>query len=73
MVVSPQVVQGYAGGLRNLLATLSITEQRSFLRFFVERIEVDDAEVKMYYTIPVPPRSTTEETVALLPFVHHGC
>ncbi|GAH48645.1 unnamed protein product, partial [marine sediment metagenome] len=67
-----QVVQDYADDLRNLLAKSSITEQRSFLKSFVERIEVDESEVKVYYTIPMPPYSVSEETVGVLPFVHHG-
>ena len=50
----------------------SITEERSFLKSFIERIEVDESRVKMYYTIPMPPHSVPEETVGVLPFVHHG-
>ena len=50
----------------------SITEQRSFLKSFVEKIEVDESEVKIYYTIPMPPYSVSEETVGVLPFVHLG-
>jgi hypothetical protein len=38
----------------------------------VEKIEVGDSEVKMYYTIPMPPKSLPEETVGVIPFVHHG-
>ena len=34
--------------------------------------EVDDREAKVYYTIPMPPYSVSEETVEVLPFVHHG-
>jgi len=67
-----QVVQDYADDLRSLLAKSSITEQRSFLKSFVERIEVDESEAKVYYTIPMPPHSVSEETVGVLPFVHHG-
>ncbi len=54
------------------LAKSSITEQRSFLKSFVEKIEVDDEKAKMYYTIPVPSDSITQETTGVLPFVHHG-
>ncbi len=71
-MADPQVVQDYADDLRNLLAKSSITEQRSFLKSFVERIDVDDTEVKVYYTIPMPPHNVSEETVGVLPFVHHG-
>jgi len=33
---------------------------------FIARIEVDDSEVKVYYTIPMPPYSISEETVGVL-------
>ena len=71
-VADPQVVRDYAIDLKNLLAKSSLTEQRSFLKSFVDRIDVDDTEVNVYYTIPVPPHNISEETVGILPFVHHG-
>ena len=71
-LVDDQVVLDYAVDLRNLLAESSIAEQRGFLRSFVEKIEVSDAEVKMYYTIPVPPDSAREEAVGVVHIVHHG-
>jgi hypothetical protein len=71
-MADPQVVQDYVDDLRSLLAKSSITEQRSFLKSFIERIEVDESEAKVYYTIPMPPHSVSEETVGVLPFVHHG-
>ena len=71
-MADPQVVQDYTDDLRSLLTKSSITEQRSFLKSFVERIEVDESEAKVYYTIPMPPYSVSEETVGVLPFVHHG-
>ena len=47
-MADPQVVKDYADDLRNLLGKSSITEQRSFLKSFVERIEVDESEAKGY-------------------------
>ncbi len=70
--VDLHVVQPYTSDLRDLLAKSSITEQRSFLKSFVEKIEVDDEKSKMYYTIPVPSDSISQETTGVLPFVHHG-
>jgi len=67
-----QVVKDYADDLRSLLPKSSITEQRSLLKSFVERIEVDELEAKVYYNIPMPPYSVSKETVGVLPFVHHG-
>ena len=71
-MADPQVVKDYADDLRSLLAKSSIAEQRNFLKSFVERIEVDESEAKVYYTIPMPPYSVSEETVGVLPFVHLG-
>jgi uncharacterized protein (DUF362 family) len=58
--------------LRGLLERSSIIEQRGFLKSFVDKIEVGDSEVNMYYTIPMPPSSLPEETVGVIPFAHHG-
>ena len=71
-MADPHVVREYVNDMRDLLAKSSITEQRAFLKSFVERIEVGDSEVKMYYTIPIPPNSLSEETVGVIPFTHHG-
>jgi hypothetical protein len=46
-LVDDQVVQDYAEDLRNLLTESTIIEQRGFLRSFVEKSEVSDAEVKL--------------------------
>jgi len=72
ITVDDRVVREYADELRELLSKSSVTEQQSLLRSFCERIEVDDSEVKLYYTLPVPPDSNTEETVGVIPIVHHG-
>jgi hypothetical protein len=39
---------------------------------FAERIEVDEPEMKIIYTIPIPPDNPPAETVGVLPFVHNG-
>ena len=33
---------------------------------------MDDLKTKVYYTIPMPPSSTPQETAGVSPFVHHG-
>ncbi len=66
------VVQHYTSDLRSLQVKSSITEQRSFLKSFVEKIEAGEKKVKMYYTIPMSPSSQPEETFGISPFVHHG-
>ena len=59
-------------GLETLLEESSIVEQKAFLKSFVEQIEVDDSEVKVIYTIPLPPDNPPTETVRVLPFIHNG-
>lgn len=71
-MAEPRVVWDYVDDLRGLLDRSSIIEQRSFLKSFVTSIEVGDSEVNMHYTIPMPPSSLPEETVGVIPFVHHG-
>jgi len=65
-------IKEYAQSLRTLLEESSIMEKKVFLRSFVERIEVDDADMKVLYTWPVPPETPQAETVGVLPFGHDG-
>ena len=71
-IADDQVVRDYADDLRDLLVKSSITEQQGFPHSFVEKIEVNESEVRMYYTIPMPPDSSKEETVGVLPIIHYG-
>ena len=71
-IADDQLVRDYANDLRDLLVKSSITEQRGFLHSFVEKIEVNYSEVSMHHTIPLPPDSSKEETVGVLPIIHHG-
>ena len=59
-LADPQVVRSYADDLGNLLMKSSITEQKSFLKSFVERTDVNDTEAKVYYTIPMSSYSSSE-------------
>jgi len=65
-------VRKYVQGFKALLEEPSIMEQKVFLKSFVERIEVDDSEMKLVYTIPIPLDNPPTETVGVLPFVHNG-
>ena len=71
-LADPAVVQEYVQDLKALLEESSMVEQKVFLKSFVERIEVDDSEMKVVYTIPIPPDNPPTETVGVLPFVHNG-
>ena len=71
-LASPAVVKEYVRSLRDLLEESSIVSKKVFLRSFIERIEVDENDVKVIYTMPVPPETPPTETVGVLPFVHDG-
>ena len=71
-LADPAVVKEYVQDLKKLLEESSIVEQKVFLKSFVDRIEVDDSEMKVVYTIPIPPDNAPAETVGVLPFVHGG-
>ena len=46
-------IKGYVEDLRNLLSQGAITEQKSFLRSFVKRIEIYPPKVTLDYTLPL--------------------
>jgi site-specific DNA recombinase len=71
-LASPAVVGQYVQSLRALLEESSIMSQKAFLRSFVERIEVNDSDVKVIYTMPMLPDKTPTETVGVLPIVQDG-
>jgi len=73
-LADPAVVREYVQDLKALLEKSSIVERKAFLKSFVERIEVDNSEATVVYTIPVlpGPTPTATEAVAVLPFVHNG-
>ena len=71
-LADPEVVREYAQDLKALLEESSIMEQKAFLKSFVERIEVDNSEIKVIYTIPMPPGNPLAETLGVLPSVHNG-
>jgi len=71
-LASRAVVQEYAQDLRELLEESSIISQKAFLRSFVERIDVDDTNAKVIYTMPVPPDDAPTDMVGVLPIVPDG-
>jgi hypothetical protein len=67
------VVSDYVKDLRALLEESSIIPQKAFLRSFVDRIEVDDTDARVIYTMPVPPDDTPPtDTMPVLPIVPQG-
>lgn len=71
-LADPAVVKEYVQDLKKLLEESSIVEQKVFLKSFVDRIEVNDSEARVIYSIPIPPDNVPAETVGVLPFVHNG-
>lgn len=72
-LASRAVVQDYVKDLRKLLEESSIIPQKAFLRSFVDRIEVDDANAKVIYTMPIPPDDPPPtDTMPVLPIVPDG-
>jgi len=66
-------IKAYAGDLRNLLSKGSIIEQKTFLRSFIKRIDVNMPKVVVNYTLPIRPyetRNSEEEFYLLNSLVH---
>jgi len=66
------IIQEYVNDLRLLLGSSPIVEQRTFLKSFVEEIQVDTEKVTVNYTLPMPPKNSEEEVIGVLPFIQHG-
>ena len=62
-LADPDVVRAYVTDLKQLLERSELVEQKAFLKSFVERIEVGECDAKVIYTIPMPPRDLTTETI----------
>ncbi len=71
-LVNPGIVKGYVEDLKQLLDQSELVEKRSFLKSFIESIEVEESTVKVIYTIPMPPSNLATETVGVLPFIRDG-
>ncbi len=50
----------------------TLVERKSFIRSFVKEVRVTGAEALMTYTIPMPPKQLSQETLAVPPIVHYG-
>ena len=71
-LADPEVVRAYVEDLRGLLEASEIVEQKTFLRSFVEGVDVGSSEVTIKYTIPMLPENSSMETVGVLPFIQNG-
>ena len=71
-LLSAPAVKEYADDLRSLLSKGSIMEQKSFLRSFVKRIEVNLPDVAIDYTIPLESKKVEPLAREVLPFAQNG-
>jgi len=67
-----QIVQDYADDLKALLGSSPIVEQRTFLKTFIESIEMGETEFTVDYTLPMPPNNLKREVFGVLPFEMNG-
>ena len=60
-------VREYVASMKALLASSSFIEQKSFLKSFIKRIELDEPRVVIDYTMPLPIKglTTTEEVLCI--------
>jgi site-specific DNA recombinase len=66
-ILSLDTITEYVTSLKELLSSSSFLEQKSFLRTFVKRIELNEPQVVIDYTIPLPINglTTTEEVLCI--------
>ena len=67
-----ETVKNYVVDLHNLLEESTLVERKSFVRSFVKEVRVTGAEALMTYTIAMPPKQLSQETLVVPPIVHYG-
>jgi hypothetical protein len=71
-LLETSVVRAYVDDLKALLSKGSIVEQKSFLRSFVKRIEVNLPQVVVNYTPPLKTQKVEPLEREVLPFAYDG-
>jgi hypothetical protein len=71
-LLEASVVRAYVDDLKALLSKDSIVEQKSLLRSFVKRIEVDLPQVVLNYTMPLKTQKVEPLEREVLPFAYAG-
>src|SRR5215472_1837320 len=71
-LLEASVVRAYVDDLKALLSKGSIVEQKSFLRSFVKRIEVNLPQVVINYTMPLKTQKVEPLDREVLPFAYAG-
>jgi hypothetical protein len=71
-LLEASVVRAYVDDFKALLSKGSIVEQKSFLRSFVKRIEVNLPQVVVNYTLPLKTQKVEPLEREVLPFAYAG-
>jgi site-specific DNA recombinase len=71
-LLEASVVKAYVDDLKALLSKGSIVEQKSFLRSFVRRIEVNLPQATVNYTLPLIMQKVEPLEREVLPFAYAG-
>jgi hypothetical protein len=71
-LLEASVVRTYVDDLKALLRKGSIVEQKTFLRSFVKRIEVNLPQVVVTYTMPLKTQKVEPLEREVLPFAYDG-
>lgn len=62
----------YVDGLREILGSAEVLQQKAFLKNFIKSIDVSRSDVTIQYTLPMPPRNEYTETIGVLGFKQSG-
>ena len=64
--IDPKTVLDYVKDLKEFLEDSNMFERRAFLRSFIDSIDVDDDQITLNYTVPLPPDNSKQEAVSVL-------
>ena len=67
-----KLVRSYVDDIRDTRVNSPLTEQKSFIRSFMEEVKVTGTEVLLTYTMPLVPDGINSETAEVLDTVQYG-
>ena len=65
-------IKSHISDLRQLQEEAEVVDRKTFLRSFVKKMVVEDMQVTIYYTLPMPKDSSDREDKEVLPIVTSG-
>ena len=71
-MVNRDAVIGYLHNLKGVLQYGSVAEQRSFLRAFIQTIDLKHSQVTINYTLPLPPEGVSLDLPRVLDIAQYG-